>query len=365
MTIINTSELVKLTKETFLRFFGAIVFAFLSGVFFFLASKFENTFNFFLITSFSFITFLVTQCIKEVFKFKKADYLAFFLIVVFSISIFSVPLKFKIILSFFGIGIGIFVFICQPIISDISITLWFKKLLSAVLCFIFSSIIIAGLLVIIYKLFSSRFFVSTHVLELVAIVLLSFLGTISFLSQLPKIPTKEFTLKEIFKLIFVVIVSFIILLFFIPTVETENKKNQNQYYSYVTDYPPMYDIHGYHVLTRLEIFHVFDSKKKGHFFIFKNKPFFISWNSENNTIEIISAKKTLIKVSVENFVKKLLISPNKTSRILPQKFLTITDENENLKIKIFFDDISLQESHKTHFYHFKSDILINFKKFEF
>lgn len=130
------------------------------------------------------------------------------------------------------------------------------------------------------------------------------------------------------------------------------------YFSYTTNYPAQYQVEGYDLLTRLEVFHVFDLKPKSHSVTHKGISYKVEWAPEVSTIRILNQKRTLMEVDVKNFITQL---QRKTpGNQIDQSKLTLTQQSQHLDIQIYFDDVSGMLA-PFEIAHFKSDILIRFK----
>lgn len=143
---------------------------------------------------------------------------------------------------------------------------------------------------------------------------------------------------------------------------------QKEYLSFTTDYPPVYDISGFDVISRLEVFHVFDKSEKSHSFSWRNRTVKVAWLRDPGRIEIVSNKKLLISIEIWELVERarayLKNTPGSSKFSVPSEVLTLRKENARVKAKLIFDDVSVEVMKDQRiFAHFKSDVYLKFKFF--
>jgi len=140
-----------------------------------------------------------------------------------------------------------------------------------------------------------------------------------------------------------------------------------KYYSFTVDYPPAYDASQFDVISRWEVFNIYDGQAKIQTFQWKKKPVDVKWTRKSKSLTVSMNKKVLITVSISELIKRVesyLKSHPYTSQFrIPQEVMSLEKSNDRLDIKIYFDNVSAEQTTAGYkFSHFKSDLFIKFKK---
>lgn len=138
------------------------------------------------------------------------------------------------------------------------------------------------------------------------------------------------------------------------------------YLSFTCDYPPMYEISGYDVLSRLEVFRFFDPPSKSHDFRWNDHSVKVTYRHDRGSVEIRVDGNEVMTLEVPEVIRRAkeysAKNPKSSTLSVPQIALTTEKENDKIKLKAYFDDVSAESRDETlSIAHFKSDILIKFK----
>jgi hypothetical protein len=136
-----------------------------------------------------------------------------------------------------------------------------------------------------------------------------------------------------------------------------------QYFAFTTSYPPFYDIQGFRTLSRLEIFRPFDTERKAFSFSRPEGRYTLTWLRDIARVAIDRDGRRLIEIPVAPVVAQarafLARHPAVAANALPQEALTLDAENGQVKVRLYFDDVSARDCGvRLCWYHFKADILL-------